>query len=60
MDVDEVVELANGVTAEDIRRVANDLLVTERLNMAVVGPFRGNKRFSRALSLPERLSAVSA
>ena len=51
LDVDEVVESVNMVTTEDIRKVANDLLVTEKLNMAVVGPSRGRDRLQRLLKL---------
>ena len=49
-DVDQVVEQVESVTPEDLRRVANDLLTGDRLNMALVGPFRGEARFQRALS----------
>jgi predicted Zn-dependent peptidase len=49
-DVDEVIEQVEGVTPEDLRRVANDLLTGDRLNMALVGPVRGEVRFQRALS----------
>ena len=51
LDPDEVVEMANAVTTEDVHKVANDLLVTERLNMAVVGPCRGHRRLERLLRL---------
>ena len=29
------------MTTDDVRNLANDLLVTEKLNIAVVGPCRG-------------------
>ncbi len=51
LGVDEVVEIVNSITLPDIRRVASDRLVTERLNMAVVGPCRGRKRLSGLLKL---------
>ena len=51
VDVDEVVQHINDVTAEDIARVTSDLLMTEKLNMAVVGPCRGGKRLRRSLVL---------
>ena len=50
--IDDVVGEINSVSAEDVRRVAIDLLRTEKLNLAVVGPHRGRTRFERALSLP--------
>ena len=50
-EVDDVIESVNSVTPEEVLKVAGDLLVTERLNMAVVGPSRGNARFRRLLKL---------
>ena len=49
--VDDVVEQVNAVTASDLRRVASNHLMTDRLNMAVVGPCRGRKRLSRLMQL---------
>jgi predicted Zn-dependent peptidase len=51
LEVDEVIESVNAVTAEDVRRVANDLLLTEKLNLAVVGPRRGEKALHNLLKL---------
>ena len=48
---DEVVERVNSVTPDQIHHVANKVLVTERLNMAVVGPCRGQRRLERLLTL---------
>ena len=41
--VDEVVESVNSISLSDIRRVASEHLVTERLNMAVVGAVPGSE-----------------
>ena len=49
--VDEIIERVNAVTAEDLKRVARERLVSERLNMAVVGPCRGRKRLTGLLRL---------
>ncbi|MCH7718951.1 MAG: insulinase family protein [Chloroflexi bacterium] len=49
--VDEVTELIDGVTVEEVRRVARQLLVSDGLNLAVVGPFRSDRRFSSLLRL---------
>ena len=49
--VDDVVASVNAVSLEDIRRVASERLVTDRLNMAAVGPCRGRKRLTRLLKL---------
>ena len=49
--VDDVIEQVNAVTTEDVHCLANDVLVSERLNIAVVGPCRGHKRIERMLRL---------
>ena len=51
LDPDDVVIRVDAVTTDDIRRVANALLVSDRLNMAVVGPSRGHRRLERLLEL---------
>ena len=38
LGVDDVVAHVNAVSDADMRRVASDLLITDRLNLAVVGP----------------------
>ncbi len=47
--VDQAVEEMEAVTLEDLRRVAADLLREERFYLAVVGPFRSDKRFAALL-----------
>lgn len=49
--VDEVVNAVEAVTVDDLRRVAGDLFQTDRLAMAVVGPFRSDRRFVHTLAL---------
>jgi predicted Zn-dependent peptidase len=49
--VDEVVDEMDAVTTEDIRRVAVDLIREEFLNLAVVGPYRSERRFRNLLKL---------
>ncbi|MCH8283646.1 MAG: insulinase family protein [Chloroflexi bacterium] len=49
--VDEVAELIDAVSPADVRKVAQRILVTEHLNLAVVGPFRSDRRFRSILSL---------
>ena len=51
VDTEEVIEGVNGVSTDDLRRVSNDLLLTEKLHMALVGPSRGRTRFERVLKL---------
>ncbi|MBI4301815.1 MAG: insulinase family protein [Chloroflexi bacterium] len=49
--VDEVVALLDAITPEDLVRVARQLLVTEKLNLAVVAPLRGEKRLESLLKI---------
>lgn len=49
--VDEVVEAIDAVTTEDLRRVARTLFRTERLALAIVGPYRSDRRFAPLLKL---------
>jgi len=39
------------VSAEDIKRVAKDIFKNEKLNLAVIGPFKENKEFVKAVKL---------
>jgi predicted Zn-dependent peptidase len=52
IEVDEVVARIESVTAEDIQAVANQLFVPERLSMAVIGPYRSDRRFLKLLGRP--------
>lgn len=48
---DDVVDILDALTADHLARVAGELLVTEQLNLAVVGPFRSDRRFASLLKL---------
>jgi predicted Zn-dependent peptidase len=48
---DEVLAALDGVTREDVQRVAQDVITNERLNLALIGPFDDEERFERLLSL---------
>jgi predicted Zn-dependent peptidase len=48
---DHVVQLLDAVTVHDVQRVARDLLVDDQLHMALVGPFRSDRRFAPLLKL---------
>ena len=37
------------VTADDLQRVANDIFVDNKLNLALIGPFKNKKAFERIL-----------
>lgn len=39
------------VTAEDVQRVAKDIFKKEKLNLALIGPFKDKKRFRNLLDL---------
>jgi predicted Zn-dependent peptidase len=49
--VEDVLAKVDAVTTEDVKRVANNLLVTEKLSTAIVGPFRSDKAFQAYLSI---------
>ena len=47
--IDDVGKLVDAVTVDDLQRVARQLLVPDQLNLAIVGPFRSDKRFRSQL-----------
>ncbi len=49
--VDDIVERIDSITPRDLERVAGEHLISNRLNMAVVGPCRGRKRLMNLLKL---------
>ena len=48
---DEVVELIDAVTSDDIKRIARKILDQRKVSLAIVGPFRSDKRFASLLKL---------
>ena len=48
---DEIIERARAVSLDDVQKAAGEVLVGQRLNLAVVGPFRGARRLKRILTL---------
>lgn len=44
-DPEEIFKLIDAVTVADIRRVAKDLFVEEKMKVAVIGPYDDEKRF---------------
>jgi predicted Zn-dependent peptidase len=48
-DLDEVLAGLNAVTADDVQRVAQDLVADEKLRLAVIGPFDDADRFEKLL-----------
>ena len=51
LTVDQVVEKVEAVPIEDVNRVARQLLVTEKLSLAVVGPCRSERGLHSLLKL---------
>lgn len=49
---DEVLAGYDAVTAEDVQRVAADVIRDERLNLALIGPFEDAARFEALLPAP--------
>ncbi len=49
--IDEVVRRVDAVTLEDVRRVTDTLLRTEKLSLTVVGPTRARKGLQRLLKI---------
>ena len=48
-DLDDVLDGLNAVTAEDVQRVAQDLITDEKLRLALIGPFDNAERFEKLL-----------
>ncbi|MGZ4403651.1 MAG: M16 family metallopeptidase [Gaiellaceae bacterium] len=48
-DPEEVLAGVDAVTAEDVQRVAQDIIASERLRLAVIGPFDDAERFEKLL-----------
>jgi predicted Zn-dependent peptidase len=48
-DPEEVLAGISAVTAEDVQRVAQDLLADDKLRLAVIGPFDDAERFEKLL-----------
>jgi predicted Zn-dependent peptidase len=45
VEIDEVLDGIERVTAEDIQRLARQVIVDDGLNLAIVGPFDDEQRF---------------
>jgi predicted Zn-dependent peptidase len=48
-DPDEVLRALDAVTSDDVERVASELIATDRLRLAVIGPFDDASRFEPLL-----------
>jgi predicted Zn-dependent peptidase len=50
VEPDEVLAALDGVTAEDVQRVAQDVVDKDALKLAVIGPFDDPERFEKLLA----------
>lgn len=48
---EEIIKRINAVTVNDIKKVAKDIFKPEKLNLAMIGPFKDKGRFSKLLIL---------
>jgi len=51
LTVDEVVSIVDAITASDMQRVARELFLTGKTNLALVGPARNKARLEKLLKL---------
>jgi len=51
LTLDEKFSKINKVTVNDIQRVAKDIFKPEKLNLALIGPFKDKKRFDKLLKI---------
>ena len=49
LTVNETFERIDKVTSEDIQRVANDIFQDNKLNLALIGPFKDGEKFNKIL-----------
>ncbi len=50
LTVDDVLDILEGVTVDDLQRVGREVFDPKRLRLAVVGPFRSATRFEKLLA----------
>ncbi|TSC60619.1 MAG: Uncharacterized protein LiPW15_497 [Parcubacteria group bacterium LiPW_15] len=51
MSPEEMSKRINTVTAEDVRTIARTIFKKEKLNLAIIGPYKGDKKFKKLLSV---------
>ena len=51
MTIDEVTQIIENITPEDIRRVSSGIFLTERLNLAIVGPVKDDGSIANLMTL---------
>lgn len=51
LTLEQVIKRIEKVTIDDLKKVAGDIFVDEKLNLALIGPFEDGQRFEKLLSL---------
>jgi len=51
LTIDDVTSVIDAVTVDDLRRIAGELLVSKELNLAIVGPLKGEEPFLERLKV---------
>jgi predicted Zn-dependent peptidase len=51
LDIDEVISIIDAITADDVKRVAEKLLISEKLNLAIVGPIKKEEHLMELLRI---------
>ncbi|MFA5079198.1 MAG: insulinase family protein, partial [Dehalococcoidia bacterium] len=46
MTIDDVTRIIDGITLDDIKRVAGSIFLTEKLNLAIVGPVKDEDKIA--------------
>jgi Predicted Zn-dependent peptidases len=51
LTIDDVISIIDAITADDVKRVAEELLISDKLNLAIVGPIKKEEPLMEALKL---------
>jgi predicted Zn-dependent peptidase len=51
LSLKDILARIESVTAEDILEIANDIFCPEKLNLAIIGPFKNKKAFEKVLKI---------
>ena len=51
VEPEEVLAAIDAVTAEDVQRVAQEIIATNALRLALIGPFDDAERFEKLLAV---------
>ena len=48
---DEIIKIIEGVTVDDLQRVADDLFTEDKMKLAVIGPYSDSSRFEALMKI---------